>query len=798
MNRRSIPARLLVSASILAMLAAPPMATAQQAASARTVLPLQPAPYTGTLGHTPAQSSPPQYRQEARAPQGAPNVLLIMTDDVGFGASGTFGGPIPTPTFDDLAAHGLRYNEFHTTALCSPTRAALLTGRNHHSVGSGTIAELATGYPGYTSVIPKSAATITEVLRQNGYSTAQFGKNHNVPDWQNNPAGPFDNWPNGLGFEYFYGFNAGDTNQWAPALVENRNVVEPPVDDPTYILDRDLGDHAISWLRTHQTQAPDKPFLMYYAPGSSHAPHQAPKEWIAKFKGQFDQGWDKLREETFARQKRKGVVPADAELTPRPPEIPAWDSLSADQKKIASRLMEVNAAALAYADYQIGRVIGELRQEGKLDNTIVIYIQGDNGASAEGGLNGTIDDMAGLNGVNDPVPHMLAHLDDMGGPMAEDHYPVGFAWAMDTPFQWTKQIASHWGGTRNGMVISWPARIKAQGQLRSQFSHVIDIAPTLYEAIGVAQPTEVNGVQQKPIEGTSMVYSFDAPKAPERHHVQYFEMFANRAIYEDGWVAATHPKRVPWVATAQGFDADSYSWELYHVASDYSEAHDLAAQDPARLAKLQADFWAEAGKYNVLPIDPRALERTQSFMRPYAFNGRQDFTFYPGPRLPDAAFPDVKNKSFSLTATVDIPPAGAEGVLATQGGRFGGWGLLVYKSVPTFIYKFFNFPGQTVRISGTQALAPGKHLISVEFQYDGGGLAKGGTFILKSDGAELSRGRIEHTVPGWFPPEGVGIGHDTGTPIAEDYKMPFAFTGTLERLDVHLATPAGKPPTDPD
>ena len=763
-----------------------------------TVLPRPVPPYQGTLGPTPAESSRPKYAPAVGAPKGAPNVLLIMTDDVGFGTYSAFGGPVPTPTFDDLAAHGLRYNEFHTTALCSPTRAALLTGRNHHSVGTGVIEELADGYPGYTSVIPKSAATIAEVLKQNGYNTAQIGKNHNVPDWQNTPVGPFDNWPNGLGFEYFYGFNSGETNQWAPALTENRDPVEPPANDPTYLLDRDLADHAVAWLRMQATQAPDKPFFLYYAPSSGHAPHDAQKEWIAKFHGQFDQGWDKLREETFARQKELGVIPADAKLTPRPPEIPAWDSLDPDAKKVAARLMEVDAAANAYSDHQIGRVIEELRQEGKLENTIVIYIEGDNGASAEGGLSGTINEMAALNGVGDSVANMLPHLDEMGSAEADDHYPVGFAWALDAPFQWTKQVASHWGGTRNGMVISWPARIKDEGQIRSQFSHVIDIAPTLYEAIGVPQPTEVNGVPQKPIEGTSMVYSFDDPKAPERHHVQYFEMFANRAIYEDGWVAATHPKRVPWVATVSGFDANSYTWELYHVANDYSEADNLAAKDPEKLNQLKADFLTEAGKYNVLPLDPSALARTQSYLRPYAFNGRTDFTFYPGPRLPESAFPDVKNKSFTMTASVEIPAGGAEGVLATQGGRFGGWGLIVYKSAPTFIYKFFNYPGQMVRLDSPAPLAPGKHKITVEFQYDGGGIGKGGIFILSADGAELKRGRIEHTVPGWFPPEGVGIGHDTGTPIAEDYQVPFAFTGALDRLDVHLATPAGTPPKDID
>lgn len=766
--------------------------------SPATVLPRPVPPYEGTLGVTPAESSKPHYPPPVVAPKGAPNVLLIMTDDVGFGTYSGFGGPVPTPTFDAVAANGLRYNRFHTTALCSPTRAALLTGRNHHSVGTGVIQELATGYPGYTSIIPKSAATIAEVLRQNGYSTAWLGKNHNIPDWENNPAGPFDNWPNGLGFDYFFGFNGGETDQWAPALTENRNAVEPPADDPNYILDRDLADHAVNWLRSVGTQAPDKPFFLYYAPGSGHAPHQAPKEWIAKFHGKFDQGWDRLREETFARQKKMGIIPADAKLTPRPPEIPAWDSLSPDARKVAARLMEVDAAANAFSDYQIGRVIAELRAEGKLDNTIIIYIEGDNGASGEGGLNGTINQMAGLNGVPDSVANMIGHLDEMGGPMSDEHYPAGFAWAMDTPFQWTKQVASHWGGTRNGMTISWPARIKARGEIRSQFSHVIDIAPTLYEAIGLPAPTEVNGVKQKPIEGTSLVYSFGNAAAPDRHTTQYFEMFANRAIYKDGWVAATHPKRVPWVLPLQPFDANSFTWELYHVATDYSEAEDLAAKEPERLKKMQAEFLEEARKYNVLPLDPSTIARMQADQRPSAFLGRQDFTFYPGPRLPDPAFPEVKNKSFTLTAAVDIPAQGAEGVLVTEGGRFGGWGLVMYKSKPSFIYKFFNFPGQMVRLDSAAALAPGKHSIVVDFKYDGGGFGRGGVFTLRADGKDLAQGRIEHTVPGWFSTEGVSIGRDTGTPIAEDYRVPFAFTGGLERIDVHLATPAGRARSSPD
>lgn len=775
----------LLSATALVSLVAVP------ALAQGPVLPMTPAPYKGVLGTTPAKSSPPHYSPGPQAPKGAPNVLIILTDDVGFAASSTFGGPIPTPTFDRLAANGLKYNRFHTTALCSPTRAALLTGRNHHAVGTGVIQELGTGYPGYSSVIPKSAATIAEVLRQNGYATAQFGKNHNVPDWQNNPAGPFDNWPNGLGFEYFYGFNSGETDQWAPALIENRNVVDPPANDPDYILDRDLADHAIGWLRTQQTQAPGKPFLMYFATGTAHAPLQAPKAWIERYRGQFDQGWDKIREESFARQKAMGVIPADAELTPRPPEIPAWDSLSPDAQKAAARLMEVYAGMLSHADYQFGRLLDELRAEGKLDNTVVVYIQGDNGASAEGGLTGTGSDIAGLNGVPFPVEQIVDRIDHLGDRTTSPHYPAGFAWAMDTPFQWTKQIASHFGGTRNGMVISWPDHIQARGELRSQFAHVIDIAPTLYDAIGIKAPSAVNGVAQQPIEGVSLTPTFANAKAPERHTTQYFEMFGNRALYKDGWVAATHPMRLPWVRMVKGFDADDYKWELYHVEKDFSEAHDLAAQEPERLKQMQAAFMVEAKAHNVLPIDPRSLERTPQALRPFSMNGRSDFTYYPGPRLTDQAFPELKNRSWTMTATLDVPEGQAQGVIASQGGHSAGWALAAFDGTPTFIYNFFALKGQTLRLRGDKPLTPGRHTVSVDFQYDGGGLGKGALFILKTDGAEVSRGRLENTVPGWWPTEGVGIGRDVGSPVVEDYKVPFAFTGKVERLDIHLAQPSG-------
>jgi arylsulfatase len=773
----------LFAAAASAAFAAPALAEGPK-------LPAAPAPFKGTIGVTPATSSPPSYAPPVQAPRGAPNVLIVMTDDVGFGASSTFGGPIPTPTFDALAAQGLRYNRFHTTALCSPTRAALLTGRNHHAVGAGVIQELATGYPGYTSVIPKSAATIAEVLRLNGYATAQFGKNHNTPDWQTGPAGPFENWPNGLGFDYFYGFNGGETDQWAPALVENRTQVDPPADDPDYILDKDLADHAISWLRMQKTQQPDKPLMLYFSPGSAHAPLQAPKAWIDRFKGRYDQGWDKLREESFARQKALGVIPQDAELTPRPPEIPAWDSLSADERKVAARLMEVYAGMLAHTDYQVGRVIEELRAEGELDNTIVVYIQGDNGASAEGGLMGTASDIAGLNGVPFPSAQILERLDHMGDRTTSPHYPAGFAWALDTPFQWTKQVASHFGGVRNGMVVSWPAGIKARGELRSQFAHVIDIAPTLYEAIGVTPPSEVAGARQQPIEGVSLASTFASAGAPEVRKTQYFEMFGNRALYKDGWVAATHPIRLPWTRPTQPFDANSFKWELYNVEKDFSQAHDLAAQEPARLKAMQAEFMVQARAHQVLPLDPRTLERTPQALRPSTLNGRTEFTYFPGPRLHDSAFPELKNRSWNMTASVEVGQAPAQGVMASQGGHSAGWVLAAFDGHPTFIYNFFALKGQTLRLRGEAPLTPGRHAVAVDFQYDGGGMGKGATLVLKVDGAEVARGRAEYTVPGWWPLEGVGVGRDVGTPVTEDYRVPFPFSGRVERLDVKVAPPA--------
>jgi arylsulfatase A-like enzyme len=761
-------------------------------AGAQEVLPRPEPPFKGHIGRT-AKDSTPDFPQEVKAPKGAPNILVILTDDVGFGASSTFGGPVSTPTMDRLAANGLRYTQFHTTALCSPTRAALLAGRNHHSDATGVIMELATGYPGYNSLMPKSAGTFAEVLKQNGYSTAWYGKNHNVPDWHSSQAGPFDLWPTGLGFEYFYGFLGGDTSQWAPALFENIKPIEPPHDQPDYFFEKDMADHAIARIQLLHALAPDKPWVTYYAPGTAHAPHHAPKEWIAKFKGQFDMGWDKMREITLARQKAMGIVPQDTQLTPRPKDIQAWDSLDADHKRVYAHMMEVYAAALSYCDTQMGRILDALDEMGETDNTLVIYIQGDNGASAEGTPQGLLNEMSVFNGIPEDFNTVKAHMDDLGGPMTFNHYPVGWAHAMDTPFQWTKQIASHFGGTRNGMVISWPARIKDKGGIRTQFSSVIDIYPTILEAVGVPSPSVINGVPQKPVEGFSLVYTFDNPSAKSVHRTQYFEMFGNRAIYNDGWVAATTPPVLPWDVTGKTPPVDEYKWELYNVDKDFSEANDLASQEPKKLRELQDLFWAEAGKYNVLPLDNSRVERFDVSIRPSLTRGRTVFTYYPGMvRIPEGTAPDFKNKSYSIAADVDIPAGGAEGMMLTQGGRFNGLGLYLLKDKPVFYYNLTGVDRTTV--AGNDALTPGKHSIILNFKYDGGGIGKGGTATLTVDGQKVAEQRIMRTIPFRVSAdETLDIGEDTGTPVSEDYHVPFKFTGMLNKVVVTLGEAALSP-----
>jgi arylsulfatase A-like enzyme len=750
-------------------------------ASAQDVLPRPEQPFGGKINRT-TKESVKDFPKLVEAPKGAPNILVILTDDVGFGASSTFGGPIPTPTMDRLAQEGLRYNNFHTTALCSPTRAALLSGRNHHSANTGVIMELATGFPGYNSLMSKSNGTFAEILKQNGYNTSWYGKNHNVPDWQSSQAGPFDLWPTGLGFEYFYGFIGGDTNQWSPALFEGTKPVEPPHDAKNYFFDTDMADHTIDWIRMQHATAPNKPFLAYYAPGTAHAPHHAPKDWIAKFKGKFDQGWDKVREETFARQKAAGVIPSDAKLTERPASIPAWDSLNADQKKVFARMMEIYAAALAHCDYQMSRILDAIEAQGELDNTLVIYIQGDNGASAEGGMQGLLNEMTVFNAVPEDMKEVIRRMDELGGPMTFNHYPVGWAHAMDTPFQWTKQIASHFGGTRNGMVISWPARIKDKGGLRTQFSSVIDIMPTVLEA--------ANGVSQKPIEGTSLVYSFDDANAPSKHTTQYFEMFGNRAIYHDGWVAATTPGVAPWdsAAEVQGRlpPVLDYKWELYNVSKDFSQAVNLAATEPTKLKELQDLFWSEAEKYNVLPIENGRIDRFDVTNRPSLTTGRDEFTYFPGlVRIPEGAAPDLKNRSYQIKAEVVIPESGAEGMLLTHGGRFAGYGFYLLKGKPVFLYNLAGVARYSV--AGKEALKPGKHTILFDFKYDGGGLGKGGNGTMQVDGKTVATGRIERTLAFRVSlDETLDCGEDTGTPVSESYHVPFKFTGELKKVTVYL------------
>jgi arylsulfatase len=754
------------------------------------VLPKPEQPFHGKIGRT-VKTSTPDFPKGVEAPKGAPNILLIMTDDVGFGASSTFGGPIQTPTFQRLADSGLRYNMYHTTALCSPTRAALITGRNHHTNASGVITEFATGFPGYNSLVPKSSGSVGEVLKENGYNTSWFGKMHNVPDWMSSQAGPFDLWPSGLGFEYFYGFLGGDSDQWHPALYENTRPIEPYLGHPDYILDHDLADQAIAWMEMQHALAPNKPWLLYYATGTAHAPHHAPKEWIAKYKGQFDQGWDKVREETLARQIKLGVVPPNTQLTKRPEKIPAWDTLSEDQTRLYAHMMEVYAGALSYADNQIGRLVDAVEQSGQLDNTLVIFLMGDNGASAEGTLQGTTNEVAtAANGVQESLPYLLSMMDELGGPKTYNHYPVGWAHAMDAPMQWTKQVASHFGGTRNGMVISWPARIKDKGGLRSQFCHVIDIVPTIYEAAGITPPTEMDGVKQKPLEGVSLVYTFDSPKAPTRHPSQYFELVGNRAMYKDGWMASTTPLRLPWVTVGQEPNPDDFKWELYNINEDFSQANDLAAKNPDKLKELQAAFDVEAKKYNVYPLDSSFASRADPAIRPSLTRGRSEFTYYPGMvRIPEGSAPDFKNKSWTAAAAVSIPASGASGVLATIGGRFGGLALLMIDNKPEFAYALSNQPDNKYRITSDQPLPAGDHLIRVKFDYDGGGIGKGATATLLVDEKQVAQGRIPQTIGVRFSlDETFDVGEDMGTPVLEDYadKMPFAFTGTLKKFVVVL------------
>ena len=756
-------------------------------------LPAQPQPFTGVI-NLDAQTSTPGWPARIVPPKGAPNVLLIMTDDQGYGVSGTFGGVIPTPTMDRIAKAGLRYTQFHSTALCSPTRAALITGRNHHSVGYGVIGEQSTGYPGYNSVIGPENATIGEILKDNGYATSWFGKNHNTPTYQYGASGPFDQWPIGMGFQYFYGFMGGETDQWTPYLWKNTTPVYPWIGKPGYNLMTDMADEAISYIQRLNAEAPEQPFFVYYVPGATHSPHQPKKEWIAKFKGKFDMGWNAMRDSIFANQKRLGVIPQNAQLTPWPADLPLWDTLSADSKKLFAHQAEVFAGYAAYADYEIGRVIDAVQAAGKLDNTLIIYISGDNGTSAEGTLYGTPNQMTAYNAILEiPVADQLKFYDAWGSDMTYPHMSVAWSWAFDTPFKYTKQVASFFGGTRQGMVMSWPGHIKDPGGIRTQFHHVIDIVPTILEATGIPAPVMVNGVAQKPIEGVSMAYTWDPANATAKSHrtTQYFEMFGARALYHDGWIAATPPPAPPWMlGTVKMPDVVSgYKWELYNLDEDYSEANNVADKYPDKLRELQDYFWMEAAKYQVFPLDNSILTRLIT-PRPSTTAGRTEFV-YSGVMadIPTGSAPSFLNRSYSLTAEVEVPKGGGNGMLATYGGRFGGFGLYMLKGKPVFLYNALDL--KRFRWEGPVALAPGKHTISFAFTYDGPGFGKGGTGVLTIDGKTVSTQAMPHSIPFIMAiDEGFDIGTDTRTSVADtDYQPPFNFNGTISKLTVHLDPP---------
>lgn len=752
------------------------------------VLPRPDFHFPGQVGRTYLESDPAQFPQMVQAPKGAPNILLILIDDAGFGQFSTFGGGVPSPTLDKLAANGLRFNRFHTTALCSPTRAALITGRNHHSASFAGITEVATGYEGYTCILPRNCGTMGEVLRQNGYSTAWIGKNHNTPPWETSQVGPFDRWANGLGFDYFYGFNAGDMNHWNPILYENRDLVAASK-DPNYHLTADIADHAIAWVRQMKSIAPDKPYFLYVAPGATHAPHHAPTSWINKFKGKFDQGWDKYREETLERQKKLGVVPPDTKLTTRSKGLPAWDDLNADQKKLYAHMMEVFAAYGAHCDYEMGRIIEAVKQLPNADNTMIIYIVGDNGSSAEGGLEGSLSENMFFNGYPEKWQDNLKAFNELGGPKHFNHFPSAWAHAMNTPFQWTKQVASHFGGTRNPMFIEWPAKIKDKGGLRSQFMHVIDIVPTLYEACGITPPVSLNGVQQKPIEGTSFAYTFskDSVNAKGRHEVQYFELGVNRGMYDHGWMASA-PSFEPWNPVRPVFDPDKQKWELYKIDEDFSQSEDLASKNPEKLRQLQDLWWVEAAKYNVLPLDWRGTERfnSEAMGRPSLTRGRKSMTYYPGTiGLPDQASPPMLNKSWTITAHIEVPDAKVSGMIVTQGGLEGGYGLYLRDGKVNFVYNFLGVDRPS--FASKTPLTKGKHTIVVDFVYDGNGMGKGGTISITDNGTRISSGRLEKTIPAQMSlGEGLDIGMDIGSAVDFSYKLPFAFTGKIEKVVVDL------------
>lgn len=772
-------------------------------------LPPPPQTFKGKIGKNVAQSTP-YWPARIVPPKGAPNVLLIMTDDVGFGAPSAFGGVIPTPAMDKIANMGLRYTQFHSTALCSPTRAALITGRNHHSAGFGVVSEQATGYPGYDSVITKDKTTIGRILKEHGYWTSWFGKDHNTPSYQTSQVGPFEQWPIGMGFDYFYGFVGGDANQWAPNLFRNTTEIYPYVGHPGWNLTTAMADDAIEYMKRITAIDPNQPFFVYYVPGGTHAPHHPTPEWIKKISDMhlFDKGWNELREQIFANQKKLGVIPKDAKLTPWPDNLlKRWDQLTADEKKLFIRQANVYAAYLAYTDHEIGRVIQAVEDMGKLDNTLIIYISGDNGGSAEGTLVGTPNEIASLQGVALPVDAQLKYFYDIwGSDHTYPHMAVGWSWAFDTPFLWTKQIASHFGGTRQGVAIAWPKVIKDKGGIRNQFHHIIDITPTILEATGIQAPTMVDGIQQKPIEGVSMMYTFDAKNAnaPSRHHVQYFEMMGDHAIYKDGWIASTKVVRPPWdVAGAVSQDPAAFPYELYDLTKDWTQSNNVADKFPDKVKEMAKLFWTEASKYQVMPLDTSVATRIVT-PRPSLAAGRTNFSWSGKiTGTPNGVAPSILDASYHFTADVEIPAGGAEGMIVTQGGRFGGYGFYVLKGKPVFVWNLLSY--KFVRWEAPDVLTPGKHTLDFDFKYAGlgfgtlafnnmSGIGQGGTGVLKVDGKVVASQKMDHTIPlilQWD--ENFDIGADTGTPVTDDYQVPFQFTGKLNKLTLTIDRPQLSP-----
>jgi arylsulfatase A-like enzyme len=767
-------------------------------------LPPTPQPFRGKIERNAAQSTP-YWPMRVVPPKGAPNVLLIMTDDTGFGVSSTFGGVIPTPNLDRIAANGLRYTNFNSTALCSPSRAALITGRNHHSMGFGVVSEQSTGYPGYNSIMTRDKATIGRILKDHGYWTSWFGKDHSTPEFQASQAGPFDQWPTGMGFDYFYGFVGGDANQWQPNLFRNTTAIYPYYNNPGWNLVTALADDAIQYLDRIRAINNEQPFFVYYVPGAVHAPHHPTPEWIKKISDMhlFDNGWNELSDTIFANQKRLGVIPQDAKLTPWPDNLlKRWEQLTPKDKKLFIRQAEVFAAYWAYSDHEIGRVIQHIQDVGKLDNTLIIYIAGDNGNTAEGSLVGTPNEVASIQGVDVPVAEQMKFYDAWGSDLTYPHMAVAWTWAFDTPFSWTKQIASHWGGVRQGMAISWPKVIKDKGGIRNQFHHFIDIVPTILEAAGIQQPQVVDGIPQKPIEGVSMTYTFDAKNAnaPSTHHTQYFEMMGDHAIYHDGWIASTKVMRPPWeLAGRVSQDPAGFPYELYDITKDWTQYDDVAAKHPDKLKELEKLFWVEANKYQVLPLDASVATRVVA-PRPSLAAGHNQFTWSGEiTGTPNGDAPSILDSSFHFTADVEVPQGGAEGMIVTQGGRFGGYGFYLLKGKPVFLYNFLDL--QRTRWEGPDKLAAGRHTLEFDFKYNGlgmgtlaynnvSGVGRGGVGVLKVDGKEVARQRIEHTIPlimQWD--ENFDIGADTGTPVSNDYQVPFRFTGKINKLTLNIDRP---------